>query len=62
MTLPAGSYTFAFYASDGTDVWSDPQEAGTYGGLTVSATAALPATARITAPRASTSPYAYDPG
>ena len=60
LTLPAGSHKFAFYATDGTNGWSDPVTPGLYSGLTVSAKGAAVAHTKITAPPADTNPYAYD--
>jgi phospholipase C len=63
LTLPAGSHNFAFYATDGTNEWSDPPTPGLYTGLTVSATkGAAVAHSTIGAPKPDTAPYAYDPG
>jgi phospholipase C len=60
-TLAAGSYSFAFYATDGTYAWGYPMN-GTYlTGLTVSAAGATPVHSRITAPPADES-AGYDPG
>ena len=58
----AGSHRFAFYATDGTNGWSDPQTPGTFSGLSVSANAKAVAHSRIRAPRPDNAPYAYDPG
>lgn len=61
MTLPAGKHTFAFYATDGTSAWSDPQTPGLYRGLTVAAAGQPVVRSAIVAPR-SAGPYTYDPG
>jgi hypothetical protein len=37
LTLPSGSHTFSFYATDGLNQWSDPRVPGIYSGLKVSA-------------------------
>ena len=37
LSLPSGGHNSAFYATDGTNGWSDPVTPGTYSGLTVSA-------------------------
>ena len=62
LTLPSGSHNFAFYATDGTNEWSDPVTPGTYTGLTVTAKGAAPVHSTIRAPRPDDAPYAYDPG
>jgi hypothetical protein len=63
LTLPAGSHNFAFYATDGTNEWSDPPTPGIFSGLTVSAAkGAAVAHAKIRAPKPDTAPYAYDAG
>ena len=37
MTLPAGTHSFAFYVTDGTNYWGDPPNDGIYTGLVVTA-------------------------
>ena len=60
--LSSGKHDFAFYATDGTNEWSDPVTPGTFSGLTVSAKGAAVAHSKIRAPKPDTAPYAYDPG
>ena len=60
LSLPAGSHTFAFYATDGTNAWSDPLTPGTYKGLTVSNKGQAVVKTKITAPKPDTAPYAFD--
>ncbi|HEV2413158.1 MAG TPA: alkaline phosphatase family protein [Candidatus Saccharimonadales bacterium] len=60
LTLPAGSHSFAFYASDGTNEWSDPKSLGTFSGLVVTAAGQPLIHSTITAPVPNTDPYAYD--
>jgi len=62
LSLPSGGHKFAFYATDGTNGWSDPVTPGTYSGLSVSKKGAAVVHTKITAPRPDTNPYAYDPG
>ena len=62
LNLSSGKNDFAFYATDGTNEWSDPVTPGTYNGLTVSAKGAAVVHSRIRAPKPDTAPYAYDPG
>jgi len=62
LTLPSGSHNYAFYATDGTNGWSDPVTPGVYSGLTVSAKGGPLIRSKITAPRPDDAPYAYDPG
>jgi len=62
LNLSSGKNDFAFYATDGTNEWSDPVTPGTYTGLTVSAKGAALARSKIQAPRPDDAPYAYDPG
>jgi phospholipase C len=62
LTLPSGKHNFAFYATDGTNEWSDPVTPGTYTGLTVTAKGAAVTHTKIRAPRRDNAPYAYDPG
>jgi phospholipase C len=62
LSLSSGKHDFAFYATDGTNEWSDPVTPGTYTGLTVSTKGAAPAHSRIQAPKPDNAPYAYDPG
>jgi len=62
LKLSSGKNDFAFYATDGTNEWSDPVTPGTYTGLTVSAKGAAPAHSKIRAPKPDDAPYAYDPG
>jgi hypothetical protein len=62
LNLPTGSHNFAFYATDGTNEWSDPVTPGTYSGLSVSAKGTAVAHAKIRAPKPDNAPYAYDPG
>jgi len=62
LTLPAGTHNYAFYATDGTNDWSDPPTPGVYSGLAVSAKGAAPRVSKIRAPRRDNAPYAYDPG
>ena len=60
--LSSGKHDFAFYATDGTNEWSDPVTPGTFSGLTVSAKGAAVTHSKIRAPKPDTAPYAYDPG
>lgn len=62
LSLPSGGHKFAFYATDGTNGWSDPVTPGTYSGLTVSTKGGAVVHTKITAPQPDTNPYAYDPG
>ena len=62
LTLPAGTHDYAFYATDGTNDWSDPPTPGVYSGLAVSVKGAALRVSKIRAPRADNAPYAYDPG
>jgi hypothetical protein len=62
LSLPSGGHKFAFYATDGTNGWSDPVTPGTYSGLSVSKKGAAVVHTKITAPKPDTNPYAYDPG
>jgi phospholipase C len=62
LSLPSGKHDFAFYATDGTNGWSDPVTPATYTGLTVSAKGAAVTHTKIRAPRPDHAPYAYDPG
>ena len=60
VTLAGGRHTFAFYATDGPDQWSDPELGGTYSGLEVSTSGKAPARSRIMAPAPGNYPYDYD--
>ena len=60
LSLPAGGHKFAFYATDGTNAWSDPLTPGTYSGLTVSTKGQAVVQTKITAPQPDTAPYAFD--
>ena len=62
LSLPSGKHDFAFYATDGTNDWSDPATPGIYTGLTVSTKGAALSRSKIRAPRPDNAPYAYDPG
>ncbi len=62
LSLSSGKHDFAFYATDGTNEWSDPATPGTYTGLTVSAKGTAVAHAKIRAPKPDDAPYAYDRG
>src|SRR5262249_19112351 len=62
LPLPSGSHDFAFYATDGTNEWSDPPTPGIFSGLTVTANGAALIHSKIRAPRPATAPYAYDAG
>jgi phospholipase C len=62
LSLSSGKHDFAFYATDGTNEWSDPVTPGTYSGLTVSAKGAAAVHSKIRAPKPDNAPYAYDPG
>jgi len=62
LSLPTGKHDFAFYATDGTNGWSDPPTPGTYTGLTVSTKGAALVHPKIRAPRLDNAPYAYDAG
>jgi phospholipase C len=62
LNLSSGKNDFAFYATDGTNEWSDPVTPGTYTGLTVSANGAAVVHSKIRAPKPDDTPYAYDPG
>jgi hypothetical protein len=62
LNLNSGKNNYAFYATDGTNEWSDPVTPGTYTGLTVTAKGAAVVHARIRAPKPDNAPYAYDPG
>ena len=60
--LSSGKHDFAFYATDGTNEWSDPVTPGVFSGLTVSANGKAVTHSKIRAPRPDDAPYAYDPG
>ena len=62
LTLPAGTHDYAFYATDGTNDWSDPPTPGVYSGLTVAKKGAALSRSKIRAPRPDNAPYAYDQG
>jgi phospholipase C len=62
LSLSAGKHDYAFFATDGTNDWSDPPTPGIFSGLVISATGAAPVVSKIKAPRPSAAPYAYDPG
>ena len=62
LSLSSGKNDFAFYATDGTNEWSDPVTPGTYSGLTVSAKGTAVVHSKIRAPKPDDQPYAYDPG
>jgi phospholipase C len=62
LTLPVGHHTYAFYATDGPNAWTDPQTPGLYHGPTVSASGKPLIHAKITAPRVNTNPYPNDEG
>jgi phospholipase C len=61
LTLPVGSHSFAFSATDGTNYWGDPATPGTYSGLAVS-TAATHRHTVIIRPGVDQSPYGLDEG
>ncbi len=61
MTLAAGKHDFAFYATDGTDAWSDPQTPAVYRGLTVTAAGHPLIRSTIVAPRTAGTADTYDP-
>ena len=60
--LPAGTHTFAFFASDGTNDWASPQPPGVYHGLTVTTTRGRLTHSTITSPPPNRSPYPFDAG
>ena len=62
LSLPSGAHNYAFFATDGTNDWSDPPTPGLYSGLAVSAKGAALRGSKIRAPRRDNAPYAYDPG
>ena len=62
LSLPTGKHNFAFYATDGTNEWSDPVTPGTYSGLTVNKKGAALVHSKIRAPRPDNAPYQYDAG
>ena len=63
LTLPVGTHTFAYSATDGTNSWGDPLTPGVYSGLTVTSAPAAPGRGTITAPAAPVqAPYGYDGG
>ena len=62
LTLPAGTHDYSFYATDGTNDWSDPPTPGVYSGLTVAKKGAALSRSKIRAPRPDNAPYAYDQG
>lgn len=62
LTLPAGHHTFAFYATDGPNSWSEPQTPGLFHGPTVTASGKPLIHVKITAPRVNTNPYPNDEG
>jgi len=62
LSLPAGKHDYAFFATDGTNDWSDPPTPGIYSGLTVTTKGAALAHSKIGAPRPDSAPYAYDAG
>jgi phospholipase C len=62
LSLSAGKHDYAFFATDGTNDWSDPPTPGIYSGLTVTKTGAALSHSKIRAPRLINAPYAYDAG
>ncbi|HEY2579100.1 MAG TPA: alkaline phosphatase family protein [Streptosporangiaceae bacterium] len=60
MSLPAGTHTFAFTASDGVNAWSNPASPGVYTGLKVTPAGQPTAHSRITAPPVDDGPDSYD--
>ena len=62
LTLPVGSHTFAFSATDGTNYWGDPTTPGVYSGLTVTAAPSTPRHTTISAPEIDQAPYDLDQG
>lgn len=57
LTLPSGKHTFAFYANDGTNAWSDPVTPGVYTGLNVTVKGAHAVRSRIRALRPNIGAY-----
>jgi hypothetical protein len=61
-TLPAGSHSFNFYATDGTTQWNSPREPGMFHGLKVVRAGQVVTPSAIVAPPVPPWQYAYDPG
>jgi hypothetical protein len=61
LTLPSGQDNYAFFATDGTNAWSDPVTPGVYTGLTVTVKGAPPVRSRIWAVRPNIGPYPVEP-
>jgi len=62
LSLPAGKHDYAFFATDGTNDWSDPPTPGLFTGLTVTANGAPPIKSKISESRPANAPYGYDAG
>ena len=62
MTLPTGSHTFTFYATDGPNQWSDPRVPGIYSGLKVTAAGQPLVHSTIVGPPPAQWDNLYDPG
>ena len=62
LTLPIGTHTFAFSATDGTNYWGDPATPGVYSGLVVAAAPNPLRHTTITAPPIDHAPYSLDQG
>jgi len=62
ITLPAGSHTFSFYATDGSSQWSDPRVPAVYTGLKVAAAGQAVPHSVIVGPRPTQWDNMYDPG
>ena len=62
LTLPIGSHSFAFSATDGTNYWGDPPAAAVYSGLVVSSAPNVVRHTTITAPAIDRAPEDADQG
>jgi phospholipase C len=62
LSLPAGQHDYAFFATDGTNDWSDPPTPGLFTGLTVTANGKTLIHSKIRESRPANAPYAYDAG
>ena len=62
ITLPAGSHTFSFYATDGSSQWTDPRVPAVYTGLKVAAAGQAVPHSVIVGPRPAQWDNMYDAG
>jgi hypothetical protein len=62
LSLPAGQHDYAFFATDGTNDWSDPPTPGLFTGLTVTANGKPLIPSKIRESRPANAPYGYDAG